>query len=102
MVDGPLWPECPELDSVLNDSVIEQLHPESGPSCICCINPEDFAIDSESIIFWKKNSDSVFFSAVRSFDICGFPETGMYNELLFIEAFLYFVTQVTFISSSFI
>ena len=77
MVDGPLWPNYPELDWVPSNTVEEQLHPESGPSCICCINPDDFAIDSESVIFWKKNLDSVVFSGVRSFDMCGFPETGL-------------------------
>jgi len=77
MVDGPLWPECPELDSDSSDSEHERINLEFGPLCSCYMNLEDFAIDSESVIFWRKNLDSVVFSAVRSFDMCSFPEMGL-------------------------
>jgi hypothetical protein len=72
MVDGPLWPACrPELDSDSSDSEDER------------IKPEGFAIDSESAIFWRKNLDSVVFSGVRSFDVCGFPEKEFGLSCLF-------------------
>jgi hypothetical protein len=77
MVDGPLWPACPELDSDSSDSEDELSNPELGPSHARSIKPNDFAIDSESVIFWRKNLDSVVFSGVRSFDMCNFPEAGL-------------------------